>query len=190
MLRMSKLADYGVVILVAMARDPDLIHSAGSLASETGLPLPTVAKVMKILARGGLTTSLRGASGGYVLQLAPQRITLADVITAVDGPFGMTECSVAAGLCVQESMCAARANWQKVNRVVFEALRQVSLADMAGPVLSEIDISAIRSRHTRAPRDSDIPAAPLTRNPSPARGVTASRKASAPPPALKSRGHA
>ncbi len=146
MLRMSKLADYGTVILVAMARNPDAVHSAGSLASATGISLPTVAKVMKIHSRGGLTVSLRGASGGYVLKWPPQRITLADVIAAMDGPFGMTECSAAPGVCLQESVCGARANWQKVNRLVLQALRQVSLADMAGPVLSEIDISAIRMR--------------------------------------------
>jgi FeS assembly SUF system regulator len=153
MLRMSKLADYGTVILVAMARDAEVVQSAGSLADATGIPLPTVAKVMKILTRGGLTRALRGASGGYLLQLAPRRITLADVIIAMDGPFGMTECSAAPGLCMQEAMCGARANWQKVNRVVLEALRQVSLADMAGPVLSEADLGAIRAR---APRNQGV----------------------------------
>lgn len=149
MLRMSKLADYGTVILVAMAREPDVVQSAGSLASATSIPLPTVAKIMKILTRGGLTRALRGASGGYLLGLAPGRITLADVIVAMDGPFGMTECSAAPGLCLQEAMCRARANWQRVNRLVLEALRQVSLADMAGPVLSEADIGAIRMRGAR-----------------------------------------
>jgi FeS assembly SUF system regulator len=187
MLRMSKLADYGTVILVAMARNPDAVHSAASLASATGIPLPTVAKVTKILARGGLTVSLRGASGGYVLQWPPQRLTLADIIAAMDGPFGMTECSAAPGVCLQESVCGARANWQKVNRLVLEALRQVSLADMAGPVLSEIDISAIRMRDTRAVPD----AAPLSSSLTRAAGSrTALRKASAPPRALKSGGHA
>ncbi|MEA3118221.1 MAG: hypothetical protein QOI13_1491 [Paraburkholderia sp.] len=161
MLRMSKLTDYGTVILVAIARNAGGIHSATSLASATGIPLPTVAKVMKILARGGLTVSLRGARGGYVLRCPPQRITLADIIAAMDGPFGMTECSAAPGACVQESVCGARANWQKVNRLVLEALRQVSLADMAGPVLREIDMSAIRMRGTPAlPDKTRVPHSP------------------------------
>lgn len=146
MLRMSKLADYGTVILVAMAREPDAVQSAGNLASTTGVPVPTVSKVMKMLVRGGLTVSLRGVSGGYLLRRPATLISLADIIAAVDGPFGITECSSAPGVCQQESICGARANWQKVNRVVFEALRQVSLADLAGPVLSDVDISAIRTR--------------------------------------------
>jgi FeS assembly SUF system regulator len=146
MLRMSKLADYGTVILVAMAREPEVVQSAGNLASVTGIPVPTVSKVMKMLVRSGLTASLRGASGGYLLKRSAALVSLADIISAVDGPFGMTECSLAPGVCQQESICRARANWQKVNRVVFEALRQVSLADLAGPVLSDLDISAIRAR--------------------------------------------
>lgn len=146
MLRMSKLADYGTVLLVAMARSPDAVRSVGTLASVTRIPAPTVAKLMKTFVRGGLAVSLRGANGGYLLRRAPEQVTLADVIVAVDGPFGMTECSAVPGLCTQEPTCAARANWQKVNRLVLDALRQVSLADMAAPALTEIDIDAIRAR--------------------------------------------
>lgn len=150
MLRMSKLADYGTVMLVAMARAADVVQSAGALGDATGIPVPTVSKVMKMLVRGGLTVSLRGASGGYLLRRPAQQVTLADIVSAIDGPLGITECSAVPGLCQQELTCGARANWQKVNRVVFEALRQVSLADLAGPVLSEIDITAIRARGTAA----------------------------------------
>lgn len=146
MLRMSKLADYATVILIAMARDADAVKSAGSLAAATGIPAPTVSKVMKMLARGGVLASVRGVSGGYQLALPPQRIALSDVIAVVDGPFGMTECSALPGLCTHEAVCSARANWQKVNRLIFEALSLVSLADMAGPTLGEIDIGAIRAR--------------------------------------------
>ncbi|WP_114809787.1 SUF system Fe-S cluster assembly regulator [Paraburkholderia kururiensis] len=151
MLRMSKLADYATVMLTVMARDPDTIQSAASLAAACGIPAPTVSKVMKILARGGMAVSLRGVSGGYLLPRAADRITLADIITAVDGPFGMTECSAVPGQCEQEAMCGARANWQRINRVIFEALRQVSLADMAGPALRAVDISAIRARGVPRP---------------------------------------
>jgi FeS assembly SUF system regulator len=146
MLRMSKLADYGTVIMTAMARDPDAVQSASSIAAATGVAIPTVSKVLKVLARGGVVESLRGTNGGYLLPRPPGWITLAEVIAAVDGPIGMTECSTLPGLCVLEGACAARANWQKVNRVIYEALQQVTLADMAGPTLRAVDISAIRAR--------------------------------------------
>lgn len=150
MLRMSKLADYGTVIMTALARDPGNVHSASDVAAATGVAIPTVCKVLKILARGGLVVSLRGAKGGYLLPRPAERITLAEVIAAMEGPIGMTECSTTPGLCVQEADCSIRANWQKINRVIYEALQQVTLADMARPALRAVDISAIRARGGRA----------------------------------------
>lgn len=146
MLRMSKLADYGTVIMTAIARDPDSVHSASSIAATTGVAMPTVSKVLKALSRGGLVISLRGVNGGYLLPRPPERITLADIIAAVDGPFGMTECSTARGLCMQDAECSIRANWQKISAVIYETLRQVTLADMTRPALRTVDISAIRAR--------------------------------------------
>jgi FeS assembly SUF system regulator len=162
MLRMSKLADYGTVIMTAMARDPDAVHSASSIAAATGVAIPTVSKVLKILTRGGVVESLRGTNGGYLLPRPPERITLAEVIAAVDGPIGMTECSTQPGLCIQEAACAVRANWQKVNRVIYEALQQVTLADMAGPTLRAVDISAIRARGIPSRRAGATPLARKT----------------------------
>lgn len=177
MLRMSKLADYATVMLTVMARDPDTIQSAASLAAASGIPVPTVSKVMKILARGGVAVSLRGVSGGYLLPRAAQRITLADIITAVDGPFGMTECSAVPGQCEQEAMCGARENWQRINRVIFEALRQVSLADMAGPTLRTVDISAIRARSV--PRTPSVASVATSRTATARSAAGAPRKAAA-----------
>lgn len=108
MLRMSKLADYGTVIMTAMARDPDAVHSASSITAATGVAMPTVAKVLKVLTRGGVVESLRGTNGGYLLPRPPTRITLAEVIAAVDGPIGITECSTMPGLCIQEGVRGAR----------------------------------------------------------------------------------
>lgn len=162
MLRMTKLADYGTVIMTAMARDPDAVHSASSIAAATGIAMPTVSKVLKVLTRGGVVVSLRGANGGYLLPRPPQRITLAQVIAAVDGPIGMTECSTLPGLCIQEAACAARANWLKVNRLIYEALQQVTMADMAGPTLRAVDISAIRARSISRQRVGAAPAARKT----------------------------
>jgi FeS assembly SUF system regulator len=162
MLRMSKLADYSTVIMTAMARDPDTVHSASSIAAATGVAMPTVSKVLKVLTRGGVVESLRGTNGGYLLPRPPGRITLAEVIAAVDGPIGITECSTQPGLCIQETVCAVRANWQKVNRVIYEALQQVTLADMAGPTLRAVDISAIRARSIPSRRTDATPLARKT----------------------------
>lgn len=144
MLRLSKMADYGTVVLTALARQPERNRSAADIAAAIHVPPPTVSKILKLLARGGLVTSLRGARGGYLLARAPARISMADIIHAMDGPIGMTECSVTPGLCTQEAACAVRANWQRVNRAVLGVLRDITLDQMLQPVEQAVDISALR----------------------------------------------
>lgn len=134
MLRLSKMADYGTVVLTAMVRDPDRSRSAAEIAAAIRVPVPTVSKILKILARGGLVTSLRGAKGGYLLSRPPDRISMADIIHAMDGPIGMTECSVTPGLCIQETGCAVRANWQRINTAVIGVLQGITLDQMIQPV--------------------------------------------------------
>src|SRR3990167_3620703 len=93
-LEMSKLADYGTVILTTMVHAPERVQSAAELAAAIHVPVPTVSKILKILAREGLLLSVRGAKGGYLLSRAPEQISIAEVINAMDGPIGMTECSI------------------------------------------------------------------------------------------------
>jgi FeS assembly SUF system regulator len=148
MMRMSKLADYGTVILTTMVREPGRVQSAAEIASRIRVAAPTVSKILKILTSGGLVVSLRGAKGGYLLARSPAQISVAQIIEVMDGPIGMTECSITPGLCMQESDCPVRANWQKVNQVVLQALQQVSLAQMIQPVAAAtVDISGLHARH-------------------------------------------
>ena len=143
MLRMSKLADYGTVVMTTIARAPDRIQSAADVAVASGLALPTVSKLLKTLARNGLLVSLRGVKGGYMLVRAPREISVAQVIVAIEGQIGMTECSGAPGLCPQESGCSVRANWQKINHVVLLALQQITLEQMTQPMGEIVDLRAI-----------------------------------------------
>jgi len=92
-----------------------------------------VSKVLKILAHAGLVESFRGQSGGYRLARAPERITVADIVAAMEGPFGMTECAAHQGQCHHEPHCGVRGNWQRISRVIEQALRSVTLAEMAHP---------------------------------------------------------
>jgi FeS assembly SUF system regulator len=150
MLRLSKMADYGTVVLTAMIREPERSRSAAEIAAAIHVPAPTVSKILKILARGGLVASLRGAKGGYLLARPSNQISLADIIHSMDGPIGMTECSVTPGLCSQESGCAVRANWQRVNHAVLGVLREITLDQMIAPVAQPVDASAINLK--RAPK--------------------------------------
>lgn len=134
MLRISKITDYGTLIMTHMAGQPEHLYSAAELADKLGLALPTVSKVLKALGRHQLVTSLRGAHGGYNLARAARAITVADIIDALEEqPFGLTECSASSGVCGLESGCRIRVNWMHINTVVRRALEDVSLADMVEP---------------------------------------------------------
>lgn len=130
MLRLSKLTDYGTVIMSYMARQPDAVFSVAEVAAFVGVTSATASKILKTLARRDLVQSRRGARGGYVLSRPPGQISIAEVIDALEGPLGLTECSVAAGLCAQEQRCRIRGQWQRINQVIRDTLDKVTLSDM------------------------------------------------------------
>ena len=134
MLRVGKLTDYGTAVMTSLAQHPERLQSANEIAAELSLALPTVSKVLKALVQHGLVVSHRGAKGGYSLAAAPEGISVAQIIAAIEGPIALTECSDTAKLCEQESLCSIRGNWQRINQAVLTALQQVSLADLARPV--------------------------------------------------------
>jgi len=134
MFRVSKLTDYATVVMSHMARSPEAVLSAQDLARHTGVELPTTRKVLKHMAGAGLVDSYRGAHGGYRLARAPVQISVFEVIAAMEGPVAMTECGLDEGLCAQEPVCSVRGNWQKINRAVVSALKEVNLLDMTQPL--------------------------------------------------------
>ncbi|HET8551556.1 MAG TPA: SUF system Fe-S cluster assembly regulator [Gammaproteobacteria bacterium] len=151
MLRLSKLTDYGTVVLAHMAAQPKVMHTASDLAARTHLALPTVSKLLKLFARGGLVHSYRGAQGGYKLARKPEEITAVQIIDAVEGPVAITECSVRDGLCNLEPVCAIGHNWQRISLSIREALKTVTLAELAGPMPTrspQIKFAAVPRRAT------------------------------------------
>jgi len=134
MIRLGKLTDYATVILSFMAKSQSQMHAALEISTATGIALPTVSKILKSLVRAHLLSSVRGAKGGYVLVQTPEKITVASVITALEGPISLTECSSTDHSCEQVSACQIGNNWRLVNQTVQKALESVTLADMLLPV--------------------------------------------------------
>lgn len=133
MIRIAKLTDYAVVIMARLAHEDAGFVSAAHLAKTTGLAEPTVAKILKTLAREELVESRRGINGGYGLEKSPEDITMGDIIAALEGPVRITSCvSGMTGECCIEDKCAIRGNWNRVNDAITAALDSVTLAEMAG----------------------------------------------------------
>lgn len=137
MLRITKESDYAFILLVQMAANPPApadrkSFTAKDLADETHLPVPMVGKVLKLLARGGILTSRRGTRGGYELSRPPEAITAADVVSALEGPIGVTQCTHEVGKpCAVQMHCRLRGCWLRINAAIRAALTDVTLAEMA-----------------------------------------------------------
>lgn len=135
MLRLSKMTDYGTLLLAQMAQRPDAVHTATELSEATHVGAPTVSKLLKQLTRGGLLTSQRGANGGYSLARKPDEITAADIIDTIEGDVGITECSTDHSHCDLEASCNVGGAWQRINVAIRDALRDVTLTELARPAL-------------------------------------------------------
>src|SRR5690625_4308325 len=108
MIRINRETDYGVLILSLMATDPERRYTASRLVAERGLPQPVVSKILKQLVREGLLVSYRGAKGGYGLARAPETITIADIVAAMEGPISLTYCTDAGPpSCQYQDNCVA-----------------------------------------------------------------------------------
>lgn len=141
MIRMTKLTDYGFILLTAIAaQDAGGVYNARDLAQTTHLPLPMVSKILKALARGGILTSHRGVKGGYTLARAPEAINALAIITALEGPISITECIGEAAKAASDShcmvgvLCPIRVNWQRINQAVRGALEAITLGEMTQPL--------------------------------------------------------
>lgn len=132
MIRMSKLTDYGIVLLTHMAMGPaGRVHTAQDLAEASRVPSPTASKILKQLARAGLVVSHRGRKGGYGLARSPDDVSVGDIICAIEGPIGITDCGTeVAGACSLEAICAARSRWGPISRAIAQALSGVRLSAM------------------------------------------------------------
>ena len=137
MFRLSRMTDYGIVLMTQLARR-GATRSARDVALAAQIPHPVASKLLKQLAREGLLVSQRGPGGGYGLARAASQISVAEMVTALEGPIGLTECTVHPGACLQEPACHVREPWQRINRAVRDALAHVSLAELAQPANSPV----------------------------------------------------
>src|SRR5260370_8837027 len=131
MFRLNKLTDYGIVLMAHVARSSEETpHTARSVAKETRIPLPTVGKLLGEVHDRDLVVSDRGIKGGYNLARNADDISVSDIILALEGPIGFTECSVEPGLCGMERRCAIKSNSQIIGDALRDALANVMLSDL------------------------------------------------------------
>jgi FeS assembly SUF system regulator len=133
MFRISRMTDYGTLILVFLAEQDNRLCSATEIAGGTHVAQPTAQKLLKVLAKTGLVDSVRGADGGYRLARTPDSITTAEILDALEGPVAITECSTDDGDCELEPICHVGGAWKKINGAIRIALSEITLTDLGHP---------------------------------------------------------
>jgi FeS assembly SUF system regulator len=131
LLRISKLADYGVKILTCMV-NANNYYSATELADKSQLTQATVGKVLKLLAKGDILLSQRGSQGGYKLARLASNINLAEVVAVLDGEISITDCGKKQVCCEYEADCSTKHNWSVISQTIYDVLSAVSLEQMVG----------------------------------------------------------
>jgi FeS assembly SUF system regulator len=130
MLRLTKLADYGILLMTHMAASEEKLHTAGDLSAVTHVPQPTVSKILQMLLNDQLLVSIRGARGGYRLARPAKEISIVNVISTLEGHIALTECNLDDCDCAQQPVCGISGSWQRINEAVHMALQGITLADM------------------------------------------------------------
>ncbi len=130
MMRISKLTDYGVIIMAFMAGDPLRLFQAKELAKQTTIAEPTVSKLLKKLTKNKLLHSARGSQGGYILALEPKEITIAMLVNALEGPIAITECNLGHDYCSSATECSVKTPWMQINDAITNTLKSIKLNDL------------------------------------------------------------
>jgi len=153
MLRITKEADYAIMLLVHLSTAPaGQIVTAREIAEQTGLPLPMVGKILRGLVREGVLSSHRGVAGGYSFDRSANDTSVAEVIRAVEGPISMVQCGAEPGACDRESSCPTRLNWVQISRAIEATLERIPISSMRGaqrsdePLLAVSDDASDRAR--------------------------------------------
>ena len=138
MLKVSRMADYAILLVCKMSNDENKVYSSQELSIITSLKMTTISKILTKLTKANVTDSIRGVSGGYKLTMLAEDISVGNIIDIIDGKVALTVC-VEEGEnhnCDLVSLCPSQSNWQIINNTVREALNSVSIAEMANPFVS------------------------------------------------------
>ena len=138
MIKVSRMADYAILLVCKMSNDENKVYSSQELSIVTSLKITTISKILTKLTKANVTDSIRGVSGGYKLTMQAEDISIGNIIDIIDGKVALTVC-VEEGEnhnCDLVSLCPSQSNWQIINNTVREALNSVSIAEMANPFVS------------------------------------------------------
>jgi len=130
-LKITSRTEYGLRAMVYLAARPgDAPAPLTEIARSEGIPAPFLERILAQLREDGLVKATRGASGGYALSRSPDRVAVADVVVALEGPLTLVDCVGEDRSCVRAEGCASRTVWRRIDEAIHEVLAGISLADL------------------------------------------------------------
>ena len=134
MIKLSRMADYAILLVSRMAIQTDKLVTAQELSEYSSLSITTVNKILSKLTRANITNSYRGVAGGYKLSRSADAISIRNIIDIIDGKVALTACSPESeDECNMTNFCPTQKHWQIINNAVCDALDSVNIAEMANP---------------------------------------------------------
>lgn len=133
-MQLTRAADYAIRVMLCLAAYPRGSRlSRGQLAQAANVPEPFLGKVLQALVRARLIVSHRGAAGGFTLAQDPGRVSILDVVEAVEGPVALNACLGATPDCPQLPACPAHEVWREAQDAMTGVLDGASLASLVTP---------------------------------------------------------
>ena len=131
MLKITRLADYSVLILCCFNNKNRKVLSARKIKNITGLNIATVNKLLSLLVKSKILLSMRGVNGGYSPVKKLQDLSVREIIEAVEGPVAITNCmDTRYGKCDLINTCCTKNAWSAVNKEVIKTLDSIKIIDI------------------------------------------------------------
>ncbi len=134
MLSLSKRVEYGLMALLHLAQaGPGTLSTAKEMAELYAIPGDLLGKVLQALVRAKLVASVQGAHGGYRLHVPVERVTLGQVIDAVDGPMFLSACQEDPAQCGQFHACTIKEPIHQLQAQLTHFVHGISLGAFRAP---------------------------------------------------------
>ena len=131
-MQVTRAADYAVRVMIHLAGLPPRVWAQrADIARATGVAESFVSKVLQRLVRSGLVLSHRGTGGGYQLAVHKEKVSLLEVVEAIEGPTQLNLCLANGPSCDRKLWCAAHTVWEEAQAALVKVLRGASIGKLA-----------------------------------------------------------
>ena len=139
----TKRGEYAHKAAMALAVSGNGYVKAKHLAEKESIPLPFLKKLIAALKQRGIVETRTGKQGGVILRKDPTKVSLLDIVNAVEKEPVLSACPFPAKQCTYRPLCGVSAEWSKLVTQMTDTMRKVTLADL---MRTKNETSALHAR--------------------------------------------